>query len=98
AASEAKDLFIAEVSHELRTPLTPILAAITSLGDRDELPASMRPVIEMIRRNVEIEARLIDDLLDLSRIDQNRLHLEIAVFDAHPILADVAADIESESR
>ena len=98
AASEAKDLFIAELSHELRTPLTPILAAVTGLQERGELPAFLLPVIDMIRRNVEIEARLIDDLLDLSRIDQRRLHLEIGVIDAHAILADVAADLESESR
>ena len=47
--SEAKDRFIAALSHELRTPLTPVLTAVSALLDRTDMPASMRPVCEMIR-------------------------------------------------
>ena len=70
AANIAKDRFLATLCHELRTPLTPVLATVTAmLGDPDT-PDSFRGVLEMIRRNVVLEARLIDDLLDLSRIRQ----------------------------
>ena len=93
-----EDRFIAELSHELRTPLTPIVAAIASLKDRSDVPAFLRPTLEMIQRNVEVEARLIDDLLDVSRIAQNRLHVELAVVDAHEVLREVAATVEAEIR
>jgi PAS domain S-box-containing protein len=82
AASRAKDRFLAVLSHELRTPLTPVLFAVTSLLDGDEAPA-LRPTFDMIRRNVELEARLIDDLLDVTRIDRGTLPLDPRNLDAH---------------
>ncbi|MDR3634935.1 MAG: GAF domain-containing protein [Isosphaeraceae bacterium] len=81
-ASRAKDLFLAMLSHELRTPLTPILAAVSDRLSRDVDP-ELQPELEMIRRNVALEARLIDDLLDLSRIERGRLRLEREVVDLH---------------
>jgi signal transduction histidine kinase len=81
-ASRAKDLFLAMLSHELRTPLTPILAAVSDRLTRESDP-ELRPELEMIRRNVALEARLIDDLLDLSRIERGRLKLEREVVDLH---------------
>jgi two-component system CheB/CheR fusion protein len=74
-ASQAKDHFIAVLSHELRTPLTPALAA-TSLLETEALSGRGRHLAELIRRNVELEARLIDDLLDLTRIARGRLELQ----------------------
>jgi signal transduction histidine kinase len=80
--SRSKDLFLAMLSHELRTPLTPILAAVSARLEH-EPSAELRPDLEMIRRNVALEARLIDDLLDLSRIESGQLRLEREVVDVH---------------
>ena len=85
AASRAKDRFLAVLSHELRTPLTPTLIAVASMLETKPDPALM-PALEMIRRNIELEARLIDDLLDLSRIVRGRLRLDLEVVDVHHII------------
>jgi len=82
AASRAKDRFLAVLSHELRTPLTPVLIAVTSLLE-SKPEAALLPTLEMIRRNIELEARLIDDLLDLSRIARGRLRLDLEDVDIH---------------
>ncbi len=68
----AKDQFLAMLSHELRTPLTPVLASAFALENEQALPENIRESLQMIRRNVELEARLIDDLLDLTRISRGR--------------------------
>src|SRR3712207_9427016 len=57
AANKAKDNFLAILSHELRTPLTPVLAAVASLQDDESVPTHIVREVEMIRRNVEVEAR-----------------------------------------
>ena len=86
-SSKAKDDFLAALSHELRTPLTPALAAATYLQDNSEkLPPEFAEDIEIIKRNVQLQARLIDDLLDLTRIARGKLHLELEVCDAHKII------------
>jgi PAS domain S-box-containing protein len=86
-ASKAKDDFLAALSHELRTPLTPALAAATYLQDNAEkLPPEFTEDIEIIKRNVQLQARLIDDLLDLTRIARGKLHLEMEDCDAHTII------------
>src|SRR5215468_4930133 len=92
-ASKAKDDFLAALSHELRTPLTPALAAATYLQDNAEkLPPEFVEDIEIIKRNVQLQARLIDDLLDLTRIARGKLHLELEDCDAHKIIKN-AVDI-----
>src|SRR5215510_9169684 len=86
-ASKAKDDFLAALSHELRTPLTPALAAATYLEDNaEQLPPEFVEDIEIIKRNVQLQARLIDDLLDLTRIARGKLHLEMEDCDAHKII------------
>ncbi|HYT21664.1 MAG TPA: ATP-binding protein [Candidatus Polarisedimenticolia bacterium] len=86
-ASKAKDDFLAALSHELRTPLTPALAAATYLQDNEEkLPPEFAEDVEIIKRNVQLQARLIDDLLDLTRIARGKLHLEMEDCDAHTII------------
>ncbi|HYO13074.1 MAG TPA: ATP-binding protein [Thermoanaerobaculia bacterium] len=75
ATNAAKDRFLATLSHELRTPLTPVLAVISSLEASGRCPAELRHEMDMVRRNVELEARLIDDLLDLTRISRGKLEL-----------------------
>ena len=90
-ASQAKDQFLATLSHELRTPLTPILAAVDSLKDV-ALSAGARTAVEVIRRNVRAEARLIDDLLDVARITQKKLVLGRQPLDLHDTLRQVVED------
>jgi len=74
-ANQAKDLFLAALSHELRTPLTPVLAILSSLREDAAIPEALAEDLETVRRNVELEARLIDDLLDLTRITRGKLEL-----------------------
>ncbi len=85
AASQSKDRFLAVLSHELRNPLNPVLIAVAAMLEAKVDPALL-PELEMIRRNVELESRLIDDLLDLSRIVRGRLRLELEVVDIHHII------------
>jgi signal transduction histidine kinase len=86
AANAAKDQFLAQLSHELRSPLTPVIAMVGEL--EAEVPNS-RPVkeaLEVVRRNVELEARLIDDLLDITRISKGKLQLSFEPISIHQIL------------
>ena len=82
----AKDQFLAMLSHELRTPLTPVIASAIELESERALPENIRESLQMIRRNVELEARLIDDLLDLTRINKGKVQLNFEVVDAHSLL------------
>ena len=85
-ANQAKDDFLAALSHELRTPLTPALAAASFLAhNSDKLPADMSEEVDTIRRNVQLEARLIDDLLDLTRITRGKIELRFERVDAHAL-------------
>ncbi len=86
AANEAKDNFLAILSHELRTPLTPVLAAVASLQEDESVPPHIVREVDMIRRNVEVEARLIDDLLDLTGVSRGKLELNRRVVDVRPLL------------
>lgn len=88
-ASHAKDQFLAVLSHELRTPLTPVLFTIASLSQNEQLPPEVRSDLALIRRNVELEARLIDDMLDLTRITKGKLRLHYETVDVHDALRHV---------
>jgi signal transduction histidine kinase len=89
-ANRAKDQFIAVLSHELRTPLTPVLATVASLQADKRLPADTQEDLKVIRRNVELEARLIDDLLDLTRISKGKIELQLEVVDVNELLREAA--------
>src|SRR5436190_7067100 len=96
-ASKAKDDFLAALSHELRTPLTPALAAATYLEDNAEkIPQEFLEDVQVIKRNVKLQARLIDDLLDLTRITRGRLRIDLENCDAHIIISN-AIDIASSA-
>ena len=98
AASIAKDEFLAALSHELRTPLNPVLL-LASNGARDpSLPPAVQAHFATIRKNVELEARLIDDLLDLTRITRGILKLEPRVIDVHEIVRDAIANVRPEAE
>src|SRR3989440_596639 len=92
----AKDQFLAMLSHELRTPLTPVLASALALESEPELPKDIHESLQMIRRNVELEARLIDDLLDLTRIDRGKVQLNFEVVDAHSLLQNALEICQAE--
>ncbi|HEX3131517.1 MAG TPA: ATP-binding protein [Thermoanaerobaculia bacterium] len=87
AASEAKDRFLATLSHELRTPLTPVLVLVSSLERDDRVPDWLRGQLNLVRRNVELESRLIDDLLDLTRVTSGKLELRRGAVDLGDVLA-----------
>jgi signal transduction histidine kinase len=86
AANRAKDTFLAVVSHELRTPLTPVLFAITALLERQDLDADLRDWLQMAEQNLVLEARLIDDLLDVTRIARGKLSYRFEVVDVHELI------------
>ena len=97
-ANRAKDDFLAALSHELRTPLNPVLLIASESASDRELPEAIRQRFESIVRNVTLEARLIDDLLDLTRIIHGKLLLEKKPADVHAVLKDALATIQEDAR
>ncbi|CAH2773733.1 MAG: Two-component system sensor histidine kinase [uncultured Paraburkholderia sp.] len=95
-ANRAKDRFLAMLSHELRTPLTPVLAGASVLEMIPDLPDQARASVRLIRRNVELEARLIDDLLDLTRVANGKLRLSLETVDVHEVIDSVLELFRSE--
>ena len=98
-ANRAKDKFLAALSHELRTPLTPVLMCATALEQEPGIHPDLRRQLGMIRQNVELEARLIDDLLDLTRITHGKLKLITSgPVDVHSLLHHAESIVQSEAR
>jgi signal transduction histidine kinase/CheY-like chemotaxis protein len=106
-ANAAKDQFLALLSHELRNPLSPVIAMVGELEASAPDSPEVRRALEVIRRNVELEARLIDDLLDVTRISKGKLQLSLETASVHEILQrsyeicreDIAAkDLKIEFR
>jgi signal transduction histidine kinase/ActR/RegA family two-component response regulator len=85
SANAAKDQFLALLSHELRNPLSPVIAMVAEL-EAHATSAEMRQALDIIRRNVELEARLIDDLLDITRISKGKLKLTLEAVSIHSVL------------
>jgi signal transduction histidine kinase/CheY-like chemotaxis protein len=92
AANRTKDEFLATVSHELRTPLTAMLGWARLLRGRPADEARTERALEAIERNAVAQARLIEDLLDVSRIVSGKLRLDLHETDLHKV---VEAAIES---
>ena len=86
------------LSHELRTPLTPVLTAAQMLEKAEPADGNthVRTLAALIRRNAELEARLIDDLLDLTRISRGKLSLHLETVDAHAKVREVLRACETE--
>lgn len=91
AANSAKDMFLAVLSHELRTPLTPVFMTLTALELNADLAPALRENVTMMRRNVELEVKLIDDLLDISRITSGKLQLQCDRIDISELIRHVCA-------
>ena len=96
AASRAKDDFLAALSHELRTPLNPVLLLASDAAENASLAPAIRESFETIRRQVNLEARLIDDLLDLTRITRGKLSLDRRIIDAHAVVKDALETVRPE--
>jgi len=88
-----KDEFLATVSHELRTPLTSILGALGLLagGVAGPLPPAAKPLADVARRNGERLSRLIDDLLDLTKLEGDRMVLHLRPVQVLPLLSEALA-------
>lgn len=96
AANASKDRFLAVLSHELRTPLTPVLMAVSLLELDPSTPESVRGDLAMIRRNVELETRLIDDLLDLNRISAGKVRLDPEIVEIDTAVREVCEICRSQ--
>jgi PAS domain S-box-containing protein len=98
SANKAKDQFLAMLSHELRTPLTPVLATLNLWEASDELSPALHADAQMLRRSVELEARIIDDLLDLTRIAKGILTFSAEDTDVHEMIEYLVGMCHSEFR
>jgi signal transduction histidine kinase len=99
AANRAKDQFLAVLSHELRTPLTPALTAASNLETAENIdPRELRESLALIRRNIELEARLVDDLLDLTRISKGKLQIHVSTINLHETVQHAAEMCRSEAH
>ena len=97
-ASRAKDEFLAVLSHELRTPLTPVLMTAAALRDDGRLPLDVRDQMAMMERNIALEARLIDDLLDLTAVSRGKLKLRPEACDAHSLISLAVEIVRNEAH
>ena len=96
AANSAKDRFLAMLSHELRMPLTPILFSASMLSKDERLPEYARKQLESIAHHVQVEARMIEDLLDVARISEGKLKLALDSVDIRALI-DSALSICAEN-
>ena len=97
-ANQSKDRFLAVLSHELRTPLTPVLMAVAALERDPGLRADVAEDLAMIKRNIELETKLIDDLLDVSRITSGKLPLSLEAVDLNEAVRQVCGICQSQLR
>ncbi len=98
AANSAKDRFLAVLSHELRTPLTPVVMTIAALDMDENVPPAAKQDLALIRRNIELETQLIDDLLDVTRIANGKLRLNPRPVRLHDLLQHVCTICDADAR
>ena len=97
-ANRAKDRFLAVVSHELRNPLSPIIMAVEMLQSIAPADARVRNALRIIERNARHEARLVNDLLDLSRVGRGVLNVERKPLDLGRLLVEVMGTMREDAR
>lgn len=97
---QMKDDFLATVSHELRTPLTSVIGAVGLLagGAAGALPASAKPLVDMAQRNAERLNRLVDDILDLTKLEGDRMPLQLREQPLAPLLREALQAAESQAQ
>ena len=93
-AARMKDEFLAMLSHELRTPLASIMGWTELLLSGDLSDEQEKEALETIRRNVRTQSTILGDLLDLSRITQGLLRLELVPLDFEKIVRDAVAAVQ----
>ena len=98
AANRTKDHFLAMLSHELRTPLTPVVSELESLQTESTQTEDTRASLAMIRRNIELETQLIDDLLDFTRIASDKMELRFVPVDVHLAVSNVVEICRAETK
>ncbi len=96
-ANAAKDRFLAMLSHELRTPLAPVVMTLNDLQGNREIPAEVKNDLAMIRRNIELETRLIDDLLDITRVANGKLALDSRPVQVHELLQHICQNCKTDA-
>lgn len=100
AANREKDRILHVLSHELRTPLMPILFSSSMLADDPTLPDAVREHLLVIQKNATIEAKLIENLLDVTKAGKGKLQLRLRPTNVHDVLRTVievcAADVENK--
>jgi signal transduction histidine kinase len=97
-ANRTKDHFLAMLSHELRTPLTPVISGLESLETEPTQTEDTKASLAMIRRNIELETQLIDDLLDFTRIARDKMQLRFVPIDVHQAVSNVVEICRAEAR
>ena len=95
-ANKAKDDFLASLSHELRTPLMPALIAASYLAEHKSLPSEFQEEVTTIWRNIQLEAQLIDDLLDVTRITRGKIEVHHEVADVHQLVHNAVEIVKSD--
>ncbi len=95
--ARTRDRFLAVLGHELRVPLAPVSGALDVLAELDT-PPNIRELTALIRRNVDVQRRLIDDMLDLGRIINGKVRLERSRVDVHRLVADAIGICRGELR
>jgi PAS domain S-box-containing protein len=98
-ANRMKDQFLAMLSHELRTPLTPVLGWTNILRKGGtHAPEAIREAATVIERNVRVQAQLIDDLLDMSRIANKKITLKLETLEVREVVRAALETIEPQAR
>ena len=88
-ASHAKSIFLANMSHEIRTPMNAIVGMTELLIDDNDLSSRQREYLTAIRASGQVLLSLIEDILDLSRIESNKLEVEEIAVDLSDLLRDI---------
>jgi signal transduction histidine kinase len=89
-SNRMKDYFLAVLSHELRGPVSAIQYCVGDRLEDSSLPADLHSDFELIDRNVRMQARLISDLLDVTRLSRGKMAIETRPLDIHKLIAEVA--------
>ena len=95
-ANAAKDRFLATLGHELRTPLTPALLGIQEIEADVRVPAELRQVATTVRQNIRMETQIVDDLLDVARVQWGKLKVNCRNLDLHELLRETVAMMRSQ--